>query len=130
MTHPLESLFAKRLRDERVRAGFSQTELAKRLTELVGYTVDGSSITRIEKEKRGVRLVEAIEIAEVLGLQLHELVEDRDDVDGKLDGLRQDLFMAKYEADAIEDNLQRARDSVTAIEERIAALEAAQRKNE
>lgn len=130
MTHPLESLFAKRLRDERVRAGFSQTELAKRLTELVGYTVDGSSITRIEKEKRGVRLVEAIEIAEVLGLQLHELVEDRDDVDGKLDGLRQDLFMAKYEADAIEDNLQRARDSVTAIEERIAALEAAQRKGE
>ncbi len=88
MTHPSKAKFADRMRTERIRVGLSQNELARRLSESVGYTVDGSSVTRVENGDRGVRLVEAVVIAEVLGVQLATLLTDESALEARMDEMR------------------------------------------
>lgn len=68
---PWEAAFAKNVKAARERRGWSQTELAKRLTAR-SLTFHQQQIQRIETGTRPVRLNEAILLAEVLG----ELFED------------------------------------------------------
>lgn len=124
MPHPSEVVFAERLRAERTRAGMSQTALAKRLTDTVGYDVDGSSVTRMEKGTRRVRLVEAVVIAGVLGVPLAALLEEVDTLQDRIDEERRELILARDAVAGYEEQLQRARDSVVAIERSLAELEA------
>lgn len=88
MSPPSKAIFADRMRTERIRAGLSQNELARRLSESVGYAVDGSSVTRMENRGRGVRLVEAIVIADVLGVPLAALLTDESALESQMDEIR------------------------------------------
>ena len=69
-------LFARRLRQERVRLGLSQAELARRMARLLGENVESTRITRIEQQTRAVRLDEAVAAAESLGVPLIALLSD------------------------------------------------------
>ena len=66
--------FAIRLRQERRRAGLSQVELARAVSQRLGRRVDGSTLTRIEKEERSVRIEEALALARVLDQPLDYLL--------------------------------------------------------
>jgi transcriptional regulator with XRE-family HTH domain len=69
-----EEHFAARLRALRVDQGVSQSGLAATITKRLGYAVDGSAITRLEKGERLIRLGEAVAIAEALGAPLTSMV--------------------------------------------------------
>jgi transcriptional regulator with XRE-family HTH domain len=73
-------LFGKRVREERDRRGWSQEELAKRLTDK-GITVYPSTIAKIESERkpRPARLAEAIGVADLFGMTLDNLLGRPDD---------------------------------------------------
>ena len=63
-------LFGTRMKAERVHAGMTQVELAKRIDDEFEIKLDTSGITRIEAGQREPRLSEALAIAEILGLEL------------------------------------------------------------
>jgi transcriptional regulator with XRE-family HTH domain len=111
------------MREERQRAGLSQAALAEQLTARLDYKVDGSSVTRIEKGERGVRLNEAVEIAEVLGVPLTALLRDRAGIDAEIAELERERSEAADRATLAGEALQRERTAVRLIEEHIAALE-------
>jgi transcriptional regulator with XRE-family HTH domain len=115
--------FARRLREERIRAGLSQATLAERLTELLNQKVDASAITRIEKHERAVRLDEAVVIAELLDLPLPAMLRDSESVDEQVAELRRDLSLAQWRASQAEEELQQAQESMAAIGRLIAELE-------
>jgi transcriptional regulator with XRE-family HTH domain len=115
------------MREERGRLGFSQATLAERVTALLDYKVDGSSVTRIEKGERSVRLAEALAIAEALRIPLAALLRDRAAIDDEIGELERDLSEELHRASLAEEALQRARTSARAIERRIAELEAIRR---
>ena len=70
-----DSQFGKRVREERERRGWSQEELAKRLTDK-GILVYSSTIAKIESEKRprAARLGEAVGIADLFELSVDALL--------------------------------------------------------
>jgi len=70
------AVFARRLRQEREDANISQADLARRISERLGTTIDPSAITRIERKERAVRLDEAVIAAEALRLPLSALLVD------------------------------------------------------
>jgi transcriptional regulator with XRE-family HTH domain len=80
--------FGTRVRAARERRGWSQEELAKRLTDK-GIPVYASTIAKIESEKkpRAARLGEAAGIADLFGVSLDSLL-------GRHTGLRSDLVFA------------------------------------
>lgn len=123
MTRPTE-IFARRMREERQRAGLSQADVGERLTEVLGRTVDHSAIARAEKHQRAIRLDEAIAIAELLELPMSALLRDRDQVDDEIGELERDLSMADWRAAQAQETLQQSRDEVAGIRRRIAELEA------
>jgi transcriptional regulator with XRE-family HTH domain len=123
MTATPGQTFARRLREERIRAGLSQSTLAERLTELLNQKVDASAITRIEKHERAVRLDEAVVIAELLDLPLPAMLRDSESVDEQVAELRRDLSLAQWRASQAEEELQRAQESMAAIGRLIAELE-------
>jgi transcriptional regulator with XRE-family HTH domain len=128
MTPSPGQTFARRLREERTRAGLSQAALAERLTALLGQKVDASAITRIEKHERAVRLDEAVVIAELLDLPLPAMLRDSESVDEQVAELRRDLSLAQWRASQAEEELQQAQDSMTAIRRLIDELEASRPK--
>jgi transcriptional regulator with XRE-family HTH domain len=72
-----EDLFAHRLRSERERHGWSQTELARRMAEH-GVSLHFSAINKIEQRDaprpRVIRLNEAVAISEALGVPLWQML--------------------------------------------------------
>src|SRR6478752_7131089 len=96
MTPTPGQTFARRLREERIRAGLSQAALAERLTELLDQKVDASAITRIEKRERAVRLDEAVVIAELLALPLPAMLRDSESVAEQVAELRRDLSLEQW----------------------------------
>lgn len=121
------AIFARRMREERHRAGLSQAALAERVTALLDYKVDGSSVTRVEKGERSVRLAEAIAIAEALQTPLSALLRDRVAIDDEIGELERDLSEELHRASLAEEALDTARAAVRAVERRIAELEAIRR---
>ena len=72
---PLPSdVFAQRVRHERTRQKLSQAALASRVSALLGSNLDPTTVTRIEKNERVVRLDEAVAIAQALDVPLSLLV--------------------------------------------------------
>lgn len=116
-------VFARRLREERERAGVTQAALAQRLTDLLDHRIDASAISRIEKCERSVRLDEAVILAETLQVSLSSLLTDRTSVDEKLGELRRDLALFEWQVDQAEEQLERTRRSVVATSRAIAELE-------
>jgi transcriptional regulator with XRE-family HTH domain len=100
-----EAHFGMKVRAERDRRGWSQDELAKRLTEK-GIPVYASTIAKIESEKkpRAVRLAEASAIADVFEVSLDRLL-------GRSVGRRQDLA---YTLRALLDTAELASSQITA----------------
>lgn len=128
MTPTPGQTFARRLREERTRAGFSQAALAERLTALLDQKVDASAITRLEKHERAVRLDEAVAIAELLDLPLPAMLRDSESVNEQVAELRRDLSLEQWRASQAEEELQRAQESMAAIRRLIAELEASRPK--
>ena len=119
--------FARRMREERQRAGLSQAALAERVTALLDYKVDSSSVTRVEKGERSVRLAEAVAIAEALSNPLTALLRDRTAIDEEIGELERDLSEELHRVDRAEEELDVARGAVRSIERRIAELNAIRR---
>lgn len=72
----IEDAFARLVREHRQEKGWSQKKLADALATR-GLVLDPTAITRIEKEgTRSIRLGEAVLIAEVLGIDLRDDLED------------------------------------------------------
>lgn len=117
-------IFARRLRDERGRAGISQAALAERLTQVLDQKIDASAITRIEKHERAVRLDEAVGIAGLLNVPLAAMLRDREDVDEQIEELRRDFNLAQWRANRADEESQKAQDDLMAIRRLIAELEA------
>lgn len=69
---PAWTALTARLREQRIEAGISQTELARR----VG--LDQSVISRIERNERRIDALELVKISSALGLSLHDLVRQLD----------------------------------------------------
>ncbi|MGW8483584.1 helix-turn-helix domain-containing protein [Microbacterium sp. NPDC055903] len=122
MTFATET-FARRIREERQRAGLSQAAVAARLSELVGRTIDHSAVARSEKHERPVRLDEAVALAEILEVPLTSLLRDRTAVDEQLGELQRDLALAEWQSSTARDDYERAQVTVSAIQRRIAELE-------
>jgi transcriptional regulator with XRE-family HTH domain len=74
---PWEAAFAKNVKAARERRGWSQTELAKRLTARL-LPFHQQQIQRIEAGSRPVRLNEAIVLAEVLGEHFEDMMNAPD----------------------------------------------------
>lgn len=70
----VRSTFASRVRQVREGQGWSQEELARRLSE-VGLRLDPTAITRLERGERSVRVEEAVAVAQTLGVPLDELLQ-------------------------------------------------------
>lgn len=117
--------FARRLIEERQRAGLSQAALAKRLTAMIGRSVDPSAVARAEKHERAIRLDEAVAIADVLQVPLASMLRDRDAIDDEIGELRRDLSQYLWRLHQAEEEVQQAQDSMSATRRRIAELEAA-----
>lgn len=124
MTRATET-FARRMREERQRAGLTQVEVAERLTAMLERPVYDSALARVEKHLRAIRLDEAVAIADVLELPLSALLRDREHVDEEIAQLRQELDEAQWRANETRVVLQRAEDSVESIRRRLEQLEAA-----
>lgn len=116
--------FARRLIEERQRAGLSQAVLAARLTAMIGRSIDPSAVARAEKHERAIRLDEAVAIADVLQVPLASMLRDREAIDDEIGELRRDLSLYSGQMHQAEEAVQQAQDSVSATRRRIAELEA------
>lgn len=75
----VDAHFATNMERQREAAGFSRADLVRRLREDANWgTVHQTTITRIEKGERPVRLGEAFAIARALGVSFEHLVLDPD----------------------------------------------------
>lgn len=114
----IEQIFARRLRQERRRAGLTQAALARSLAAS-GLDLDQTSLSRIESQQRRASLSEAVAIAEVLGLALGDLVRDEEVI-----GLRQDLdrlrLAAQVHAQELDDIHERIHQTREQLAETIA----------
>src|SRR5699024_9537149 len=105
-----EAVFARRIREERQRAGITQAALAERLGGVLDRTIDPSAVARAEKHQRTVRLDEAVAIADVLEMPLSALLRDRERVDEEIAEQRQALGEAQWRVDEARAALQQAQD--------------------
>lgn len=116
--------FARRLQEERQRAGLSQAALASSVTSIIRRSIDPSAVARAEKHERTVRLDEAVAIAQALQVPLGSMLRDRDAVDVEIGELRRELSQYHWQIHQAEEAVQRAQDSMSATRRRIAELEA------
>ncbi|MDQ0648600.1 transcriptional regulator with XRE-family HTH domain [Microbacterium natoriense] len=117
-------VFARRLRRQRLEAGIAQTELALRMSRLLGGSIDGSAITRIEKMDRAVRLDEAVAAARALNVPLDALINDEESGESRLRELREELGRQQSRADAAIAEHQQAVTAMVDIEQEIKRLAA------
>lgn len=84
---PLDTHFAANMTRLREAAGISQAEMVHKLREHGWTNVHPTTISRIEKRERPVRLAEAARIADVLGTDLSRMLAppDRAGVEEELD---------------------------------------------
>lgn len=73
----VEQRFGEAVRLRRQTIGLSQKQLAEALTA-TGISLDGPSISRLEKGNRSVRLAEAVALAGILRMELGEAISEPD----------------------------------------------------
>lgn len=117
-------VFARRLLEERRRAGVSQAALADYVSQRLGRDLAASAVSRVETLDRAVRLDEAVLMAEKIGVPLADLLRERDAVDDELDQLQEDLMMTEWRATKARGEVDDAVEAARAIRQRIAKLEA------
>lgn len=69
-----EARFGQTMRALRVRAGYTQEQLAERLKEF-GIRLHFSAISKMESGDRQIRLNEAVALANILGVLLSDALE-------------------------------------------------------
>lgn len=119
-----ESVFVQRLREERSRLGLSQAEFADRLSARMGAPVYPSTITRIEKGERGVKLDEAVAMADVLGLPIAALIDGVHRVDEQIAALQRRRAEQESRSKAAFVEYEQAQSAIADIDQQIADLEA------
>lgn len=114
-----EELFAQLVREKREDLGWSQEELAKRVSAATGQPFHQTGITRIEKLGRGIRLNEALVLARVLGIELGPLAQDLDGARGEAEAaLERALAAAETAAHEQDDTVYRLQIEMENISER------------
>lgn len=124
MNRSASETFRRRLREERERAGISQMELARRMTERLSSRIDSTTITRMEKGERTVRLDEAVVAAEALQLPLSELLSAHGaSLLARIDDLRFSLKGAQAALDAASAEVESRRERVEELSMELEELE-------
>ena len=116
--HPSD-IFARRLRSERERLGVTQTDLARKIGELLDQNVDPSAINRIELGTRAVRLDEAVAAAEALNVSLTALVYSNptDDLDIRITQAFDELAEAQHDFIASRNRVTRLTSLAQSLEQ-------------
>lgn len=107
-------LFGTRMKAERVHAGMTQAELAKRIEDEFEIKLDTSGITRIEAGQREPRLSEALAIAEILGLELADAGPSESQLEPLLRNLTDQLYSSREQLLAVLETV----DEVTVVARR------------
>jgi transcriptional regulator with XRE-family HTH domain len=136
--HPSpEEQFARLVREKRESLGWSQEELARRVSAATGAPFHQTGITRIEKLSRSLRLNEVMVLASVLGINLGPLtVELSDDFQREqtLNNLlklaraglklhQQDAYKMREEMDELTARYQETVERIEGIQKEIADIE-------
>ena len=132
-----DSIFARRLRAVRKQAGKTQKQLADLMADR-GHKMRQSTVAKIESGERPVSIGEAVQLAEVLGASLMDLVTDG--ITGRQEREYRQLAEAKIKVRSLEhetaerdkllqeaqflyenakDRLQAARDELSGMELRL-----------
>lgn len=127
MTETPDQTFGRRLREERQRAGISQTELCRRLTTVYGHTIDPSAVSRTEKGARSVPPDEAVALADLLSIPLDGMTHNSLKAKARILRLRQGLRQAQRHADDTRDELQKALARVAAVRRELTEAESSRR---
>lgn len=97
---PVERLFAQRMRELRKMRGLSQAEMADQMFTMCGIKLDDSAITRMEKNADGgtgarvLRLGEALAIADVLGVNITEMLRPAAPLEEQIAQARRSFMVA------------------------------------
>ena len=121
MSATVSQVFAQRLREERARAGLTQSELATRISDVLGTVVYGSGITRVEKGERAVKLEEAVAMAQVLGVELSSMLVGSSELERVLAEHRAALIAAQARFEEVRAEMARLSIFVAHLEEQRAA---------
>lgn len=120
------SLFRQMMRARREEAGISQAELARRMTERLGSTVDKSTVTRMETGSRVIRLDDAVAAADALGAPLMALIDPRGSgLDAGLDEAWYKLERAKKGLAAVQEETERRIREVEQLQRQFDELQSA-----
>lgn len=116
MADRYERTFSSRMRELRERNKLSQTALASMLVQY-GVKIDGSAITRIEKNARVIRLGEALAIARVLGVPLPQMLKAAPSLREELGEAQEQLKQARIALETTTANHAAAMDRVERLME-------------
>lgn len=115
-----EHVFARRTRELRDRLGISQVQLATTLAAR-GVRIDPTSITRLERGTRGIRLNEAVAIARAFGQTVDEMLRPALPPAEQLSEAERQADLARWRAAQAVAEMEAARDRVDRLR---AALDA------
>jgi transcriptional regulator with XRE-family HTH domain len=127
-----EGIVVRRVRDLRVKAGLTQSQMAAEMTAR-GFSMVQSTIANIEAGHRPVRLNEAAALAAVLGAVLPELLLDpiedgahwvRIETQARIRGLQLLIAERRADAEAAVTRLKLAMEQLAQTEAYLADLEA------
>lgn len=117
MGNTQSEVFIQRLREERVNAGLSQEALAAALSERLDDTIYASALARMESGKRSVKLDEAIEICNVLNVDLATMLVAPSEVERMLQEQRRALISAQEKFETARKEMGRLQLLVGHLEE-------------
>lgn len=115
-----EERFAQLVREKREALGWSQEELARRVSAATGTTFHQTGITRIEKQARSIRLNEALVLAGVLGIELGPLAQTLNDRVRSEQNLIVTLKASQAVLENLEETAYRIRDEMEVVTARYA----------
>ena len=118
----LNEIFIRSMREIRKSEQITQVDLAARVSEALGYAIDGSAITRIEKGQRPLRLDEAAAIATALGMRMQDMLPSELTLEEQIAELERDEAQAHAELNKLDHAYQEARASLTVLELRLSEL--------
>lgn len=109
-------IFIQSMREVRTSEGLSQVKLAARVSEILGRTLDGTAITRIEKGQRPLQLDEASAIAKALGMTLFSMIPSEHSVEEQIELLEQEEAETQAGLDRLDEQRHEVRTSLTVLE--------------
>lgn len=118
----VEETFGQSVRERRLELGWSQRELAERVSKF-GLSLDPTAVTRIEKGQRAVRLGEASMIARELKLPLSVMITGRTITDLKetLSKLQTDAVRAQRYIEEVHVEMNKVHRRIQQLEKKDAA---------